>query len=74
MHQCPNPEKAEWQWGKEVFHIIEKKLHEAQLFPDASTNILRRGSEALGDELLCFEDLYLSVRTNHWLQGIYTYV
>lgn len=69
MHQCPNPDSSRWEWGKSTWHVIEKKLHEAMLFQDSHTNILRRGNEATADELLCFEDLYLSARTGHWLQG-----
>ena len=69
MHQCPNPESSKWSWGQSTWHIIEKKLQEAVLFKDNRTVILRRGNEATREELLCFEDLYLSVRSNRWLQG-----
>jgi len=39
------------------------------LFKDNRTDVIRRGSEATGEELLCFDDLYLSTRVNHWIQG-----
>lgn len=52
-----------------MWHIVEKKLNEAMLLKDNRTNIIRRGSESTGDELLCFDDLYLSTRVNHWIQG-----
>merc|ERR1719197_1448166 len=32
--------------------------------------LLHRGMESSQEELLCFEDLYLSARADHWLQGV----
>ena len=69
MHQCPNPESSKWHWGLNTWHIIEKKLSSASLFKNNRTDIIRRGHEASKNELLCFEDLYLSARQGHWLQG-----
>ena len=70
MHQCPNPDSSNWSWGKSTWRVIEKKLQEAMLFQDNRTFVMRRGNEASKEELLCFEDLYMSVRSNKWLQGI----
>ena len=39
------------------------------MFQNNRTDIIRRGHEASKNELLCFEDLYLSARQGHWLQG-----
>ena len=69
MHQCPNPETVPWDWAHNVWHITEKKLQEASLINNNKTKIIRRGHEVDKDELLCFEDMYLSMRTGHWLQG-----
>lgn len=70
MHTDYHITLQRWHWGMNTWHIIEKKLMEAQLFKDNHVNVIRRGNEGAKDELLCFDDLYLSARTGHWLQGM----
>ena len=67
MHTHYHITLQRWHWGMNTWHIIEKKLMEAQLFKDNHVNVIRRGNEGAKDELLCFDDLYLSARTGHWL-------
>jgi len=69
LHQCPNPYKSSWEWGKIVSEIVYKKLETSFILRTNQSTLVHRGNESPQSELLCFEDLYLSARTGHWLQG-----
>lgn len=70
LHQCPNPYKSNWEWGKMVSEVVYKKLESSMVLKANHSTLLHRGVESTQDELLCFEDLYLSARADHWLQGV----
>jgi hypothetical protein len=70
MHQCPSPDKSNWQWGKTMMDVIYSKLADAYIVKKNTTIIFRRGKESSDKEILCFNDLYLSSRQGHWLEGI----
>lgn len=74
MHQCPDPAKSYWQWGQHVLQAIEDRLYDAFLISKDHTKLMRRGKENDKDELMCFDDLYLSSRTGHWLEGTDNYI
>jgi hypothetical protein len=69
LHQCPNPYSSNWEWGKVVSEIVYKKLEMSLVLRTNHSIVLHRGYESTNDELLCFDDAYLSARTGHWLQG-----
>ena len=71
LHQCPNTmaHDATWEWGKSTMRLILSKLYESRLIKFNSTMIFRRGKESNEKELLCFNDLYLSARSAHWIEG-----
>ena len=71
MHQCPNTLglDATWEWGRSTMRLIASKLYESMLIKNNHTTILRRGKESDDRELLCFNDLYVSARSTHWIEG-----
>jgi hypothetical protein len=72
MHQCPSPEKSNWQWGRTMMELVYNELAVAYMVKKNSTMIFRRGKEASDTEVLCFDDLYLSSRQGHWIEGMET--
>ena len=71
MHQCPNTVEidATWEWGKSTMRMIVSKLYESRLIKSNYTTIFRRGKESNQNELICFNDLYVSSRSSHWIEG-----
>ena len=69
MHQCPNPVRSNWNWGKSSIEVIIAKLEESFLIKKNHSLNFQRGKESSEKEILCFEDLYLSSRTSHWIEG-----
>ena len=69
MHQCPNPVKSKWDWGRNVIEVLHDKLISSSLIKRNHTSEYRRGSEHPESEIMCFEDLYVSTRSNHWIEG-----
>lgn len=72
MHQCPSPDKSNWQWGRTMMELIYNELSAAYVVKKNSTMIFRRGKDAPDTEILCFDDLYLSARQGHWIEGVET--
>jgi len=70
LHQCPNPYKSNWKWGKFVSEVIYKKMENSMMLKSNYSVMIHRGSESPVDETLCFDDIYFSVRSGHWIQGI----
>merc|ERR1711871_966111 len=69
LHQCPNPNKSYWMWGKTVLQAVQEKLGEAMLIRRNQSEIIRRGKESNSNEIMCFDDLYLSARSSRWIEG-----
>ena len=70
MHQCPSPDKSNWQWGRTMMEIIYNQLSTAYMVKKNSTMIFRRGKDSPESEILCFDDLYMSSRQGHWIEGV----
>ena len=69
MHQCPNPVKSKWDWGKNIVEVLHDKLISSSLIKRNHTMEYRRGAEHPENDVMCFEDMYVSTRTNHWIEG-----
>ena len=69
LHQCPNPYKSNWSWGKMVSEVVYKKLESSAIIKANYSLLLHRGAESTKNEMLCFDDMYFSSRQSHWLQG-----
>ena len=73
MHQCADPAVTNWEWGKAVLAIalaqaIDSKMFRGQDDPNPTVISGYFYNERV-EELVCFEDLYVSLRANIWLQG-----
>ena len=73
MHQCADPAVTNWEWGKAVLAITLAQAIESKMFRsgDSSSPTVISGyfyNERV-EELVCFEDIYLSLRSNIWIQG-----
>lgn len=73
MHQCADPAVTNWEWGKAVLAIALAQAIESKMFKsgDAAVPTVISGyfyNERV-EELVCFEDIYVSLRSNIWLQG-----
>lgn len=69
MHQCPDPEKSRWHWGQTAMDVINEKLEEAFVIKKNHSITFRIGKESTDKQILCFDDIYLSARSSHWLEG-----
>ena len=61
---------SEWSWGKSTVDIVLAKLYESMIIKKNHTVVFRRGKESSSKEIVCFDDLYLSTRNSHWIEGI----
>ena len=69
MHQCPDPVKSAWHWGQTAMDVINDKLEEAFVTKKNLTKNFRIGKESTGEQILCFDDIIMSARSSHWLEG-----
>jgi len=74
MHQCPQTSKFPWEWGHDVFNIVEEQLLDSGLLQkdfsfhdEFSYERIGNKMKSLPDMLTCFDDLYLSPRNGIWL-------
>lgn len=70
FQQCSSPFFSNWTWGQVVHNLVKGKSISAGLTNvNTSYNYFGyRRTEDTGD-ILCFEDVVLSVRLGNWIQG-----
>jgi hypothetical protein len=73
MHQCADPAVTDWEWGKAVLAVTLAAAMETKMFHggDSENPTVISGyfyNERV-DELVCFDDVYVSLRSGIWLQG-----
>lgn len=73
MHQCADPAVTDWEWGRAVLAVTLAQSMETKMFlgSDSATPTVISGyfyNERV-DELVCFDDAYVSLRNSIWLQG-----
>ena len=78
MHQCPQTSQFPWEWGQNVFGIVEEQLLDSGLLKQGFSFHDEFSYERIGPKmknlpgtLTCFEDLYISQRQGVWLTKSY---
>ena len=69
MNRCSDPEKAEWNLGNPIMEIVKRRTDLHGITKAGLTSYLRTLPSSNSDDLICFEDVYLSGRLSATLQG-----
>ena len=77
MHQCPNPDVTNWQWGKLLYKIAEAALVDSGILHknyrvkhDPGYQNLKptiNHPEVRPYGITCFADIYLTQRNGLWI-------
>ena len=78
MHQCPQTSKYPWEWGHDVFEVVEGQLVDSGILKkgfsfhdEFSYERTGPGKKNQPSRLTCFDDLYISQRIGVWLTKSY---